>query len=118
MLGGQEPRPGIDGVDEKIFKIVDGEVTLLRRIETGSLELIKLYEGDYVGRIPFLDMGHEPHSASVATTEELRLIEIDRAHIDDEYQKLSPSLKNVIENTVNYVAATTKVACGLLNKEV
>ncbi|NIV98069.1 cyclic nucleotide-binding domain-containing protein, partial [Candidatus Saccharibacteria bacterium] len=51
--------------EDRLFTIKDGQVVIARKTENGYVPLAQLKKGDFFGRIPFLDMGHEPYSAAV-----------------------------------------------------
>ncbi len=54
------------GKDEKrLFRVRSGQAYIARETDTGVVPIACLQEGDYFGHMPFLDLGHEPYSASV-----------------------------------------------------
>ncbi len=57
-----------------------------------------LGKGDFIGKIPFLEIGHEPESASVYVSKDFskKLFIIDS--IMAEYKQLSTTLKNILKN--------------------
>ena len=84
--------------EERLFAIKDGEVVIARQTEKGLVPLAHLKKGDYFGRVPFLDMGHEPYSAAVFSSEDLKLAAVDTGRLKSEHEGLSSTLKNIIEN--------------------
>jgi hypothetical protein len=73
--------------------------------------LARLKKGDYFGKIPFLDLGHEPYSAAVFSSENLKLAAVDTARLNSEHEGLSSTLKNIIEHLATSVSVTTVVTC-------
>ncbi|MBW2643282.1 MAG: cyclic nucleotide-binding domain-containing protein [Deltaproteobacteria bacterium] len=61
---------------EGLFTITEGEAHIARNTENGYVPLASLYPGDFFGHVPFLDMGQEPHSASVFGSKDLKTSEL------------------------------------------
>ena len=99
--------------DNRILRIVAGEVAIVRKTDHGPVLLANLKEGDVIGNIPFLNIGHEPHSASVLASEDFEAKEIDPENLQEEHARLSPTLRNIIEHVAICVSVTTSVACEL-----
>ena len=99
--------------DNRILSIEGGEVSIVRKTDHGPVLLANLGKGDVIGDIPFLNIGHEPHSASALATEDYEGKEIDPDDLQEEHARLSPTLRNIIEHVAICVSVTTSVACGL-----
>ena len=97
--------------EDRLFAIKGGEAIIARQTETGYIPLARLKKGDFFGRIPFLDMGHEPYSAAVFSSEDLRLAAVDSDKLKSEHEGLSSTLKNIIEHLATSVSVTTLVTC-------
>ncbi len=105
------------GDNEKgIFTIQEGEVHIARSAENSYVPLLNLYIGDFLGHIPFLDIGHEPYSASVFGSEDLKTKSIDIYPLQKEYEQLSTTFKHFIEFITTSISATTMMACELQKK--
>jgi len=104
--------------EERLFTIKDGEVIIARQIENSYVPLVRLKKGDFFGRIPFLDMGHEPYSAAVFSSENLKLAAVDSEKLKSEHEGLSSTLKNIIEHLATSVSVTTVVTCDFKKKQV
>ncbi len=96
---------------EGVFTIIDGETHIVRRTPHGYLQLLTLEKGDVFGYVPFLDVGHEPRSASVIASKDLKVSKLDGQALQEEYDQLSGTLKNIIDNVGTCVSMTTRVAC-------
>jgi CRP-like cAMP-binding protein len=96
--------------EDRLFKIKEGEVLIARETESGQVPLAYLQKGEFFGNIPFLDMGHEPHSASVFALPNLKLSVVDSQKIQDEHEKISSTLKNIFQHMAASVSVTTLVA--------
>jgi CRP-like cAMP-binding protein len=103
--------------EDRLFTIKAGEAVIARQTETGYMPLARLKKGDYFGRIPFLDMGHEPYSAAVFSSKNLRLAAIDSEKLKSEHEGLSSTLKNIIEHLATSVSVITLVACDFKKKQ-
>lgn len=75
-----------------------------------------LEKGDVIGPVPFLDMGLEPASAIVMGDPNLKVTKLDRKILSDEYEQLSPTFKNILENLSTCILATAMVACDYKKK--
>ena len=99
--------------EERLFSIKEGEAVIARQTQNGTVVLAQLKKGDYFGRIPFLDMGHEPYSAAVFSSPDLKLAAVDTNRIKSEHERLSSTLKNIIEHLATSISVTTLVTCEL-----
>ena len=100
----------------KLVKIERGSASIVRKTEHGALLVANLGEGDYIGSVPFLDIGHEPHQASVFASGTLKTAEVDVKTLGEEYEDLSLTLKNLIENVAINISLTTNVAGNFLKR--
>ena len=98
--------------EERLFTIKKGEAIIARQTENSYVPLVRLKKGDFFGRVPFLDMGHEPYSAAVFSSENLKLAAVDSEKLKSEHEGLSSTLKNIIEHLATSVSVTTLVTCG------
>jgi CRP-like cAMP-binding protein len=97
--------------EERLFTIKDGEAVIARQTENGYIPLAQLKKGDFFGRVPFLDMGHEPYSATVFSSQDLKLAAVDSEKLKSEHEGLSSTIRNIIENLATSVSVTTLVTC-------
>ncbi len=103
--------------EERLFSIKEGQAVIARQTESGLISLAHLKKGDYFGRVPFLDMGHEPYSAAVFSSEDLKLAAVDIDRLKSEHEGLSSTLKNIIEHLATSISVTTLVTCEF-SKEI
>jgi len=96
---------------EGLFTITEGEAHIARNTENGYVPLASLYPGDFFGHVPFLDIGQEPHSASVFGSKDLKMSEMDPYILEKEYNQLSYTFKSFIEHLANCILATSMLAC-------
>ncbi len=103
--------------DDKAFVITGGNASIVRKTETGIVMLVSLMEkGDVIGPIPFLDMGLEPASAIVMGDPQLKVTKLDRQALIDEFEQLSSTFKNILENLSTCILATAMVTCEFKKK--
>jgi len=96
---------------ESLFTITEGEAHIVRNTENGYVPLANLYQGDFFGHLPFLDIGQEPYSASVFGSKDLKISEMDPKILEQEYKQLSSTFKNFIEHLANCILVTSMLAC-------
>ncbi len=116
FLIGKEPLVREGENKEGIFLIEQGNAFVARKTDRGYIPLARIEEGDFIGQMSFLQMGHEPHSASVFASEDLQLKQLSKEEIQKEYENLSITMKNLIENTATSISALTKTTCDLYSK--
>ncbi|MBW2722288.1 MAG: cyclic nucleotide-binding domain-containing protein [Deltaproteobacteria bacterium] len=97
--------------DERILIITQGEASIVRNTDYGDILLANLKEGDFLGRVPFLNIGHEPHSASVLASEDFEAKELDPDDLLEQYERLSATVRNIIEHLAICVSVTTNITC-------
>lgn len=97
---------------QKVFTILSGEAYIVKKIDQGMIYLMTLDKGDYIGNIPFFNIDHEPSSAFVFVSHDLKLGILDMSKMDQEYKKLSMTIKNIIEYTTVCISTTTSKTCA------
>jgi CRP-like cAMP-binding protein len=102
--------------DDSLYIIKEGVASVVRNEEFGKVPLAQLYKGDYFGAIPFLDMGHEPDTASVLAGSDFKVRKIDPSQLREEYNQLSTTFKNFVDNVATCVNVSTKVVCNYQKK--
>ena len=98
------------GAEKKIegpFLILKGNATIVQDMKKHPFPLINLHQDDFFGPLPFLEMGHEPFSASVLFTDDLKATPLDPEELQSEYDQLSDTLKNIIEFSLNCISIAT-----------
>ncbi len=100
----------------QFFIIEEGEAFVVQHTYLGHLLLAHLKKGDFIGKIPFLDIGHEPLDASVFASKEFKVSKPDLKAIREEYNQTSATLKNMIENVATSILVTTRVAYDFQKK--
>ena len=74
----------------------------------GDLPLLTMEKDDVLGYLPFADIGHEPRSASVLASKDLKLCPLDRRALQKEYDRLSGTFRNMIYCLASSIFVTTK----------
>lgn len=106
-------KPAIkQGKNEKnLYQIKQGEASVIRREKTGFVPLAELKKGDFIGRIPFIDIGHEPHLATVFATKNFEVKKLNPDDLQAEYDDLSSTFRNMIDIIATSISITTRLAC-------
>jgi len=89
------------------FLIEKGNATIVENMKNQTFSLINLQKDDFFGPIPFLEMGHEPFSASVYFSDDIELTPLDAEVLQSEYDQLSDTFKNMIEFSLNCISIAT-----------
>lgn len=116
FLDNKKPVMKQGNVEEELYVIREGSASVVRQEDFGRIPLAQLYAGDFFGHTPFLDFGHEPEFASVMATKELKVRKVDVAQFQKEYNQLSTTFKNFIDNVATCVSVSTKVVCNYYKK--
>ena len=107
------------GQDEKrLFRVRSGQAYIARETDAGVVPIACLQKGNYFGHIPFLDLGHEPYSASILASPDLKLSSLDPQELQNEHDKLSSTLKNIFAHLSTSISVTTLIACNFFKKAV
>jgi len=102
--------------EKRLFRVRSGQAYIARETDAGVVPIACLEKGDYFGHIPFLDLGHEPYSASVFTSPDLKLSSMDPKELQREHDKLSSTLKNILTHLSTSISVTTLIACNYYKK--
>jgi len=95
--------------EKRIFRIQQGHVNIVQQDKDGYLPLISLSKDDYFGDFPFLDLGHEPQKASVLASQDLKVVSMEPDIFQNEFDNISTTLKNIIQNVATCISITTGV---------
>ena len=97
--------------EERVFTITSGTASIVRKTDAGHVPLVELAPGDFFGYLPFMKMGHEPHSASVFASSDLKIAPLDPASLIQEHENISPSFRSITEHLAICISVTTMIAC-------
>ncbi|OQY05789.1 MAG: hypothetical protein B6I22_06885 [Desulfobacteraceae bacterium 4572_123] len=95
--------------ENSLFKITNGKAFIARQTDHEILLFSELEKGDYFGNIPFLDIGHEPYSASVFASRNLKTSRVDVEKLQQEYEQLSLTFRNIVANVGTCISATSMI---------
>lgn len=102
---------------EKLFIITEGEAIVVKTNSKGNLPLLTLGKGDFFGYVPFWEIGHEPRSASVYGSKDLKANKLKLEKLQMEYDNLSGTFKNLIDNVSSYISLSTRILSHSNNEE-
>jgi CRP-like cAMP-binding protein len=97
-------------LENRLIKIVSGEARVVQKNKYGYLPLANLGSGDFIGPVPFLDLGHEPHRAGVYASPDLEVEPVDAGRLQEEYEELSSAMRNLVEGIATSISVTNRVA--------
>jgi CRP-like cAMP-binding protein len=102
--------------EANLYQITEGGAHIIRHTENGYVPLTNLHTGDFFGNVSFLDLGQEPYQASVFTSEDLKVTQMDPEIMRKEHNRLSTTFKNFIEHLATCVSVTSMLACEFHKK--
>jgi CRP-like cAMP-binding protein len=97
------------GKGERIYRITRGQAAVIWQKSKTPLLLARLEAKDVFGRIPFADIGQEPHSAVILGDAAFEFAPLDAAALEAEFKRLSLTFKNLFKNMVNSLSVTTNL---------
>ena len=111
----QGKKPVIKQGDEedRLLRISQGDACVVRETGHGQVLLAMLQKDDFFGKIPFLDIGNEPYSATIYGSADLKADPVDHEAMQAEFDKLPLTIKNIMESTAICIAASSQTACNL-----
>ncbi len=98
-----------DDTDNAVYRITEGHAAVVWKKGKTPILLTRLEPNDVFGRIPFVDIGHEPHSATVLADASLQFVPLDIGTMEAGYNRLSVTFRNIIENLCNAMSVTTNL---------
>ena len=99
-----------------LYKINQGEACIVLKSKTGYLPIANFGENDFIGQIPFFDIGHEPKNAAIFISEDFKFEQVNTDKFQQEYDELSTTLRNLIEGYANCISMTTRMAFDFQEK--
>jgi len=100
----------------ELYIIRKGTADIIGKGPKADVNLLSLGVDDVFGKIPFIDFGHEPLSASVMTSKSFEADILDGRSLEREYEDLSRALRNFVFHTAKTLSMTTKLLYQLLDK--
>lgn len=100
----------------ELYIIRKGTADIIGKGPKGDVNLLSLGVDDVFGKIPFIDFGHEPLSASVMTSKSFQVDILDGLALEREYEDLSRALRNFVFHTAKTLSMTTKLLYQILDK--
>lgn len=96
--------------EERLFKISGGHAFIVKKTGSQDVMLGRLEPGDFIGFVPFVNMGLEPDSASIYVSKDIQLSPLNPKLLQSEYERMSLTFKNIIENLATNISVTSLVA--------
>jgi len=98
---------------QEAFAVIEGETYVVGQTQKGYLPLLTLEKDEIFGYMPFMDVGHEPQSALVLASKDLKVHKLDMESLQKEYENLSGTFRNMIYHACTCIFRTTKLAYHL-----
>jgi len=100
--------------EEQLYVVKQGRASVVRNTENGPVVLCHLYKGDFFGDVPFLHLGQEPEGASIYGSENIKIAKIEAVSLHKEYNRLSTTFKNIVDNMATCMSVTADIVCNSL----
>ena len=113
FIDGRHVIAKLDKSTDEAFIIERGSVSVLRKMENGYIPLANLKKNNFFGRIPFIDISHEPHSSSVFVSKDLKATALDLEGLQKEYEQLSKTFRSIIKFTADCISIATLTVCKI-----
>jgi hypothetical protein len=95
--------------EKELYLIRNGTADIIGKSPGGDFYLFGLGNDDIFGRVPFIDFGHEPESASVLVSNSIKADKIDLKALQQEYNNLTHTFRNFIFNMGSSISMTTNL---------
>ncbi len=103
--------------EDQLYVIKQGRVSVVRQTKQGRILFCHLYKGDFFGKIPFLNLNQEPEGATVIGSENVQLAKIQAVSLQKEYNRLSTTFQNIVDNLAACISVTSENVCNTLNSK-
>ncbi len=103
--------------EEQLYVLKQGRASVVRHTESGPVVLCHLYKGDFFGDLPFLHLGQEPDGASIYGSENIKIAKIEAVSLQKEYNRLSTTFKNIVDNMATCMSVTADIVCRSLDSK-
>ena len=117
LINGTKPLIKQGQGEDRLFRITSGTAIVARETDSGVVPVARLEKGDFLGRLPFLDLGNEPQAASVFASPNLKLAALDPKGLQKEHEKLSSNLQSILAHLATTISVTTLIACDYYKKK-
>ncbi len=98
-----------------VYVILEGRVKIQRKTPRGLVTLCTLTQGAIMGEMAFLTPGQKGRSVSaVATDGPVRVGLLDSQRLSNEYETVSPRLKDLINLLIKRLNAANDKVCELV----
>jgi len=101
-----------------MYIIREGTVQVVRNIQNYDLTFMTLGRNDVFGYNPFVNCNQEPQSAFILGSDDLVIDKLDIERMEEEYEKLTSTFKNLIFHMGTCISGTTRLVLQLHNNKL
>jgi len=101
---------------EELLSIIEGEAYVVGQTRKGVFPLMAIKKNDFFGHMPFINIGHEPRSAAILASENLKTDKLDIQKLQKEYEEIPETFRNLIYHMATCISMTSSIACHLHEK--
>lgn len=95
------------------FSILQGEAYVIGQAGKDYVPLLTLEKDEVFGYMPFMEIGHEPGSALILASNDLKVNKLDTEGLQKDYEQLSGTTRNMMYNICTCIFVTTKLVYHL-----
>jgi CRP-like cAMP-binding protein len=95
--------------DKQLYVVEQGQASVVRNTKDGPIVLCQLQKGDFFGEMPFLHLGPDIDKAAIYGSQNTQFSKFDAASLQQEYNRLSTTFKNIVDNTTNCMSITAEM---------
>jgi hypothetical protein len=99
-----------------LFLINKGVAFMAARVGSDLAPLMTLEEGDFFGQLPFLDFGYDQSGITYFLSEGFEAEPLNIELVRNEFERLSTTFRNIIDNMVSCISVTTNIAIDYIKK--
>lgn len=103
--------------EQQLYVVKQGRAFVVRDTENGPIVLCHLYKGDFFGDVPFIHLAQEPEGASIYSSENIKIAKVEAELMQNEYNRLSTTFKNMVDNMAACMCVTADVVCHSLSSK-
>jgi CRP-like cAMP-binding protein len=103
--------------EKPLYVVKQGRASIIQNTSNGPIVLCHLYKGDFFGHVPFLHLGQESEGACVYGSENIKVARIKTVSLQKEYNRLSTTFKNIVDNMATCISVTTDMVNSALDEK-
>lgn len=101
----------IDASSPELFVVREGKLYMIGEGPNGKFLLLRLEAGEVCGHVPFVNLGPETGLTTLVASKDLKTQKLDVQALQDQYEQLSKTFKNLVNTLSGWQASTLRMIC-------